>query len=627
MRKIFLFVFIFFINILNAQVDSLIKLNSSSIPINDSIIQINIQVQVLKNWYVYHNNTIDGLENIQLVSENYKSDKPIQINKNTILIYDSIFGKVQVLKDNFVISQTFLYHVKNGIGFIGYLKGNIAQNNTFYPFNILINIPSNSNNTNKNALKIESLQNPIADCGGINSKTEYSLFSIFFIGLLGGLLALLTPCVFPMLPVTISFFTKKASSKNQAIKNGLLYGGFILFFYVLGSLPFHLISEIQPEIFNNIATNEWVNIFFFIIFIIFSISFFGYFEISLPSSFANKVDSKSSLGSVTGIFFMALTLVIVSFSCTGPIIGSLLVGTITGGAWQLTSGLAGFGVALALPFTLFSIFPHWLLKLPKSGSWMDFFKKILAFIELALAIKFLSNADLVKHWGLLKRETFIIVWIIILIFLVLYLLGKIHFPHDQKVKIQLPRKCFALVVIIFIIYLFGGLFNYNKLSLLSGFPPPTNYSYFSQSGINENKRHVINDYYKAVELAKKENKHVLVDFTGWACVNCRKMEENVWSDDRISTLLKDSFIIASLYVDDKTQLPDSAKFIDYTNGQSIINTQGDKWSRFQTINFKQVSQPLYAIINYNQQLLNQPIAYTPNIDEFYNWLICGLRAK
>ena len=341
------------------------------------------------------------------------------------------------------------------------------------------------------------------------------------------------------------------------------------------------------------------------------------------------MDSKKGLGTISGIFFMALTLVIVSFSCTGPILGSLLVGSLNGGAWQLTAGLAGFGLSLALPFALFSTFPNLLQSLPKSGSWMDSLKKILAFVELALALKFLSNADLVKHWGLLKRETFIVIWIAILIALILYLIGKIKLPHEYVKKIPTWRKITAILVGIFTIYLLGGLFNFNKLQWLSGFPPPTNYSYQYKDTENKNQLHIINNYDSAIILAKQTHKLILLDFTGWACVNCRKMEENVWTNEKIAKLLAENFIILSLYVDDRNNLPNNQQFVynkKEGSPQNII-TVGDKWTLFEAENFKQVSQPLYAIINENEDLLNAPISFTPNINTYFNWLNCAINVN
>jgi thiol:disulfide interchange protein DsbD len=461
------------------------------------------------------------------------------------------------------------------------------------------------------------------------TNTSSSPWELLLLGFLGGLIALITPCVFPMIPVTVSFFTKRSKTRKQGIKNGLLYGLSIFLIYVLASLPFHIVGNVQPEIFNSISTNPWLNIIFFIIFIFFSISFFGFFEISLPTGIANKADSKSGLGSIAGIFFMAITLAIVSFSCTGPILGTLLVGSLQGGAWALTYGMAGFGLALALPFTLFAIFPQWLQSLPKSGGWLDTVKKVLAFLELALAFKFLSNADLVQHWGLLKREVFIGIWAIISIALALYLIGKLLLPHDVKgEKISGGRKLGAVLAFAFGIILIVGIAPKNTylLKFLSGFPPPTHYSLFAntaeQAGLHAN---VVNDYEKAVLLSKQENKPILIDFTGWACVNCRKMEENVWTDPEVMSFIQNNFILVSLYVDDKALLPVDKRF-NYTTkagDKKEITSVGDLWATFQAENFNQSSQPLYVVMSSDQKLLSNPVGYTPNAKEYLNWLQCS----
>jgi thiol:disulfide interchange protein DsbD len=389
------------------------------------------------------------------------------------------------------------------------------------------------------------------------------------------------------------------------------------------------VGNVQPEIFNSISTNPWLNIIFFIIFIFFSISFFGFFEISLPSGIANKADSKSGLGSLAGIFFMAITLAIVSFSCTGPILGTLLVGSLQGGAWALTYGMAGFGLALALPFSLFAIFPQWLQSLPKSGGWLDTVKKVLAFLELALAFKFLSNADLVQHWGLLKREVFLGIWAIISIALALYLIGKLLLPHDVKgEKISSGRKMGAVLAFAFGIILIVGMAPKNTylLKFLSGFPPPTHYSLFTntseQAGLHAN---VVNDYEKALQLSKQENKPILIDFTGWACVNCRKMEENVWTDPAVMGFIQNNFILVSLYVDDKALLPVDKRFTytTKTGDKKEITSVGDLWATFQAENFNQSSQPLYVVMSPNQKLLSNPVGYTPNAKEYLNWLQCS----
>ena len=471
---------------------------------------------------------------------------------------------------------------------------------------------------------------PADACGGETHDTKKSSgWAVFFLGFLGGLIALITPCVFPMIPVTVSFFTKRSKTRKQGIQNGLLYGVSIFLIYVLASVPFHVIGNVQPEIFNSISTNPWLNLIFFIIFIFFSISFFGFFEITLPSGIANKADSKSGLGSFGGIFFMATTLAIVSFSCTGPILGTLLVGSLQGGAWALTAGMAGFGFALALPFTLFAIFPQWLHTLPKSGGWLDTVKKVLAFLELALAFKFLSNADLVQHWGLLKREVFIGIWAVISMALALYLRGLLLLPHDIKgAKISRGRKIMGDLAMVFGLVLIVGMTPKNTylLKFLSGFPPPTHYSLFAnksdQAGLHAN---VVNDYEKAVAMSKQQNKPILIDFTGWACVNCRKMEENVWTDPEVLAEIQNHFILVSLYVDDKELLPVEKRF-KYTNAQGQtkdINSIGDLWATFQAENFNQVTQPLYVVMGPAQKILSNPVGYTPDAKAYLNWLQCS----
>jgi thiol:disulfide interchange protein DsbD len=435
-----------------------------------------------------------------------------------------------------------------------------------------------------------------------------------------------------MIPVTVSFFTKKSQDKKKGITNAILYGLFIFLIYVAITIPFHIANKaISPEVFNNISTNVWLNLLFFVIFVVFAISFFGYFEIGLPAGLANKMDSKSGLGNLGGIFFMAGTLAIVSFSCTGPILGTLLVGVAEQGAWPLTAGAAGFGIALGLPFALFAMFPNWLHSLPKSGGWMTSVKVVLGFIELALAIKFLSNADLVKQWGLLKREVFIGLWIIISFLTVLYLLGKIKFPHTSPVKkFSFARIAFIILFSAATLYLLPGLSNSSlaDLKLISGFPPPrTTYSLYSSGKSHKSIFEPIqNNYAEALTLAKKENKPVLIDFTGWACVNCRRMEEKVWPNKTVDSLMRNEFIVVSLYVDERRKLPltEQSVFTTSSGKEKSIITVGDKWATFQTENFGATSQPQYAIITADEIALTKTKFYTPNPDEFINWLNCGL---
>lgn len=464
------------------------------------------------------------------------------------------------------------------------------------------------------------------------SQKSSGFVSIFLLGFVGGLLALLTPCVFPMIPLTVSFFTKQSSNKKKGTWNAILYGFFIVLIYILLSAPFHFLDNINPEILNTISTNIWLNTFFFAILVFFAFSFFGFYEITLPNSWGDKMDSASSVGGFLGIFFMALTLAIVSFSCTGPILGSLLAGSLTsdGGANQLTTGMTGFGLALALPFALFALFPNWLKSLPKSGGWLNTTKVVLGFIELAFAFKFLSNADLVGHWGILKREIFIGIWMLLFILLALYVFAKIKFPHDSPIKkLSFSRISFGIFILAFVVYISPGVLKNPtwNLSLLSGFPPPQFYSIYEQENDCPLGLNCYKDFDEGLAAAKLQNKLILLDFTGWACVNCRKMEENVWSDPAIYSLLKNEYILISLYVDDnEKELPKEAQFTFLKeNGKTKeIKTVGDKWATFQVVNFNNASQPFYVLMSPELEILNSPQQYT-DIKSYQNWLEVGLK--
>ena len=418
---------------------------------------------------------------------------------------------------------------------------------------------------------------------------------------------------------------------RKGVFNALLYGFFIVFIYVLLSLPFHFLDSLNPEILNTIATNVPLNLFFFAIFIFFAFSFFGYYELTLPSSWGNTADSSSNMKGGIGIFFMALTLAIVSFSCTGPILGSLLAGSLTtdGGAMQLTVGMTGFGFALALPFALFALFPNALNALPKSGGWMTTVKVVLGFLELALALKFLSNADLVSHWGLLKREVFIGIWVFLAFGLTLYLFGLIRFPHDQKGKLSKARIGTGVLSLLLTAYLSFGLFSKeNTLQLLSGFPPPEFYSIYATDNECPLGLECYKDFETGLAVAQKTGKPILLDFTGWACVNCRKMEENVWSQPEIFNLLNEEVILISLYIDDKSELPENEVFnFQYPDGRvRTINTIGEKWASFQSLNFNSASQPFYVLMHADGTLLNSPIQYT-DASTYSEWLQTGLQNK
>jgi thiol:disulfide interchange protein DsbD len=505
-------------------------------------------------------------------------------------------------------------------------------------------VPFNPNDTRFQGLATRSgsaelklanvdLNAPVIKGGETTTAETKSLWSIFFLGFLGGLVALLTPCVFPMIPLTVSFFTKGSEDKKKGLTNALTYGGFILGIYLLFSLPFHLLGSVNPEIFNEISTNPWLNIFFFVIFLVFAVSFFGYFEITLPSSWVNSMDQKASkFGGMIGIFFMALTLALVSFSCTGPILGSLLAGALTadGGAWQLTAGLGGFGMALALPFALFALFPSWLNSLPRSGSWLNSVKVVLGFAEIALAFKFLSNADLVKQWNIVPYELFMVVWVICALGIVLYLFGLIRFPHDSPLKKRsTARWAFIALFTATTIYLAFGLRvdqqekTFRPVALMSGLAPPAGYSWLLPK-----KAEAFHELEAAMAHARKVQKPVMLDFTGWACVNCRKMEEHVWPEDGVKELIENDYVLVSLYVDDKRELPMEEQFIHETsNGtKKPIITHGNKWATLQAENFASASQPLYVLLSPDGQLLTDPVGYTPDKEEYAGFLKRGLEA-
>ena len=484
---------------------------------------------------------------------------------------------------------------------------------------------------NNNALAID-LKNTelLSTINDSSALTSNSYINLFILGFIGGLLALLTPCVFPMIPLTVSFFTSNKSEQNSKF-NAIIYGLFIVGIYLSLSIPFHFLDSIDPEILNSISTNAGLNIFFFVVFILFAFSFFGFYEITIPSKWVNSIDSKSnSIGGYIGVFFMALTLVLVSFSCTGPILGSLLVGSISsqGGAIQLTIGMLGFGVALALPFTIFALFPNLLTTLPKSGRWMNTFKVILGFLELGFAFKFLSNADLVEHWGILKREVFIGIWVLISFSLSLYLLGLYKFPHESKnVVTSKFNLILGFFVLGFSVYLFPALLQNgsDKARMLSGFTPPAFYSIYSKSNDCPLGFTCFKDFDSGLSYAKSQNKPILLDFTGWACVNCRRIEENVWTDPEVYSLINDNFVLISLYVDDRKEL-DVKDFIrlKYKSGkEKIIKTVGEKGATFQAINFKSASQPYYVLLDNDLRILNKPIQYTSK-DKYLNWLKEGL---
>lgn len=481
-----------------------------------------------------------------------------------------------------------------------------------------------------NALALNLKNKELLDAS-VSTKNA-SWWGIFVLGLLGGFLALLTPCVFPLIPLTVSYFSKSSASRTVGIRRSLVYTFSIIGIYALLSLPFHFLDQLRPEVLNSIATNVVLNLVFFVVFLVFALSFFGLFDLTLPSAWSSKSDAASTKSSYLGIFFMALTLAVVSFSCTGPILGSLLVGSLTtdGGAAQLTAGMLGFGVALALPFGVLSFFPNVLSKLPKSGGWLHNVKVSLGFIELALALKFLSNADLVKGWGMLPREVFIGIWMLILILWALFLLGGLSFLHTKPKNVGLFQQALGILVIVFVIYLGTGIVpdSTTPLRALSGFPPPTFYSVYETDSDCPLNLNCYKDFEIGKSIAEAQQKPILLDFTGWACVNCRKVEENIWTKPEIFTLLRDEVVLISLYVDDRKPLDkEDQQTITYADGSSrTLTTVGQKWSAFQALNFKSVSQPYYVLMLPDGTILNPPIQYT-DAATYAAWLKEGIAAS
>lgn len=647
MKKFLTFIFLFVTLITNAQTEQdPVKWETSVEKISDTEYNLIFKATILDKWHLYSQyNPEDASLPLEITAVDEKP--PFELigkaeESETFKEYSDVWEKEEIFfKDKATIVQKIkltnkdITTIKLNL-FAQVCKEvciNIDEDFTFSltgekPVEEKIDVDERDKKLSQ-ALKLE-LKNKDR-LKGEKQQGKTDLWTIFILGFVGGLLALLTPCVFPMIPLTVSFFTKQSENKAKGISNAILYGFFIVLIYLLFSVPFHFLDSLDPEILNTISTNVGLNIFFFAILVFFAFSFFGYYELTLPNSWGNKMDNASNIGGIIGIFFMALTLAIVSFSCTGPILGSLLAGSLTsdGGAIQLTAGMGGFGLALALPFALFALFPGWLNSLPKSGGWLNATKVVLGFLELAFAFKFLSNADLVVHWGLLKREVFIGIWIITFIGLALYIFKRIKFPHDgPNKKLSFSRVSFGVLVVAFVIYLIPGTFKTPtwQLNLLSGIAPPEFYSIYPKEnecplGLDCHK-----DFETGLAIAKQENKPILLDFTGWACSNCRRVEEKVWSDPKIFKMLQDDYVLISLYVDDRKELPKEQQFTFLRDNGSTkrIKSIGNKWSTFQSINFGSNSQPYYVLMSPELSILNREENYENTTKESYlEWLKQG----
>lgn len=638
-----------------SQVQDPVKWKSSIEKISDTEYQLKFDATIEGEWHMYSQFTPEGgplplefiYNNAQGNYEPQGKAKESEYAKkfNDIFGVDEYyFAKEAHFTHNIKITNPDVKNIQVELSYQACIEMCIQQNKFFVfdlatvsskevqNFEDLVATATTSNDTLAKTKTIA--ENPSTD-----KSEKKGLWSIFIIAFFSGFAALLTPCVFPMIPMTVSFFTKQSKSRAKGIKNAVIYGLSIIIIYVLLGL---IVTKIfGADALNALSTNVWFNVIFFALLVVFASSFLGAFEIMLPNSWANKVDKQADRGGMIGIFFMALALAIVSFSCTGPIVGTLLVEAASKGGTAPLIGMFGFSLALALPFMLFAMFPGWLNSMPRSGGWMNTVKVSLGFLELALAFKFLSNADLVlqKHW--MEREVFLAIWIAIFAAWAIYLFGKIQLPHDSKIeKISVGRLFMALLVSTFTIYLVPGLWG-APLKLISGFPPPMTYSESPYGvgnskggtsslsevpdGAKEGPQGIITftDYDKGMAYAKEVNKPVLLDFTGHACVNCRKMEEHVWSETNVLNILNNDVVLISLYVDEKKELPEVEQYVSKTTGKKI-KTVGNKWSDFQIEKYQANAQPYYIVLDNEGNSLNTPVGYTPEATEYENWLKEGV---
>ena len=631
--------------------------------ITDTDYELSLTGYIDDNWHVYSQYTPEDLENglgpiplfidFKKLDKDYTLDGPLEESEthreySETWGFDEIFFKeIAILKQKVKLSNPALKVIKTILYYQVCID--VCLNEEYYVvFDLVANkveFIDNYDEWDAYASKEKEKTKVVEDNKGDDSSSSESkgLWTIFFIAFLSGFAALLTPCVFPMIPLTVSFFTKQSKNRAAGIKNAIIYGIFIVVIYVLlGSV---IVGIFGADSLNALSTNVWFNIIFFLLLVVFAVSFLGAFEITLPQSWSNKVDSQADRGGVIGIFFMALALAIVSFSCTGPIVGTLLVESASKGGIAPIVGMLGFSLAIALPFALFAMFPGWMNSLPKSGGWLNTVKVFLGFLELALAFKFLSNADLVLQLHWLEREMFLAIWIAIFGTLAFYLFGKIKLPHDSNENnISVGRLSLGLVVLAFTIYLIPGIWG-APLKLISGFPPPLNYSEapygvgytklsngggLSSEGKLPNGSELgpldiiaFNDYEIGLAYAKKVGKPVLIDFTGYACVNCRKMEERVWANPHVLGILNRDIVLISLYVDDKRMLPKNEQYTSETTGKRIKSI-GNKWSDFQIKNYQANAQPYYVLMSLGEENLNPPIGYTPDIEEYKEWLVEGI---
>ncbi len=663
MKKVVLLLIVLFTQICQAQLLDPVKWTQKIEKISDTEYNLVFKGTIDKDWHMYSQFTPDGgslpLEVLYDEAKgNYEAvgkakESPYKKHFNDIFGVDEYYFENQVkIQQRIKVINPKLTQVVIKLNYQACKESCINQEKAFtfvLPKSAAIaavavqdSLVADTASVVETPVVVKSDKNPTPVVQPISTEDKGWL-SIFILAFLGGFAALLTPCVFPMIPMTVSFFTKQSKTPAQGKKNALIYGISIIAIYVI--LGLSVTAIFGADALNALSTNVWFNLIFFVLLLVFAASFLGAFEIMLPNSWANKVDRQADRGGIVGILFMALALAIVSFSCTGPIVGTLLVQAASKGGLAPVIGMLCFSTALALPFMFFAMFPGWMHSLPKSGGWLNTVKVFLGFLELALAFKFLSNADLVLQLHLLEREVFLAIWISIFGSLSLYLLGKITLPHDSPLpSISVSRLFVALLSLSFTIYLIPGLWG-APLKLINAFPPPIEYSE-SPLGVGKtaavsgassavlpegaelgpHQLVVFKDYEKGLAYAEAVHKPILLDFTGYACVNCRKMENNVWSDPRILSILKNEVVLISLYVDDKRMLPLSEQIKAAETGE-LLETIGDKWTDFMISKYKTNTQPLYVLTDLTGANLNvntPTCSYDPDVAKYESWLKQGI---
>ncbi|WMW78702.1 cytochrome c biogenesis protein CcdA [Flavobacterium sp. 20NA77.7] len=660
MRKVFSIIALVVVLFGTAQIVEPVKWSAKVVKLSESEFDLITSATIEEGWHLYSQFTPDG--GARPLIFNYKNQKGNYqlIGKTKESKYKKTFNEIFEIDEYYFIgSATFTQRIKvintklkNIVVFAegqACIEGKCVPTETNLQFSLPIEatntvattetvVPDSSTSTSNQRIEVKSTKKTATNQSHTPEKNK-SLWTIFILSLLGGFAAILMPCIFPMIPMTVSFFTKQSKSRAEGIRNAILYGLSIILIYVLlGSV---ITAVFGPEALNELSTSATFNIIFFGLLVVFALSFLGAFEIVLPSSWATRIDSKADKGGIIGIVFMALALAVVSFSCTGPIVGTLLVESSRNGGMAPIVGMFGFSLAIALPFMLFAMFPGWLNSMPKSGGWLNTVKVSLGFLELAFAFKFLSNADLAyqKHW--LERELFIAIWIAIFTAWALYLFGKYMLPHDYEKadKIGVGRLTMAIIVTAFTVYMIPGLWG-APLKILSGLTPPSTYSEIPQ-GINGTTQNTsksdlpehahlgphgiiaFEDYEEGLAYAQKVNKPILLDFTGDNCANCRLMEDKVWSKPEILPLIKNELVLISLYCDRKVHLPKDKQYISKTTGKEVI-TIGNKWTDFQITRYASNAQPLYVILNAKGEDVSKPIAYTTDVQEYKKWLEDGI---